>query len=192
LRELAELPSEAVEAIIEPGETLIRRWRVGFDACQGEALGQLGRTAAGVGGGRLAVSHKAGRTVVIVIAGWRGAVVVGMWAAPWPQLLLAIRPPIAASVLVATSGIVVWAVPVGSWVWAISLLDAFKQGRIEDDGIEPLPDRHAGAARGFLRGVARLPPDSIYVPRNARFHARIRMLDREGREPRRPCGTGTR
>ena len=71
-------------------------------------------------------------------------------------------------------------------------LDAFVQGGIEDNAIEPLAHRHAGAARGLARGVARLPPDPFYLPRNARFHTRIRVLDREEREPNSPGGAGAR
>src|SRR4051812_8750800 len=55
-------------------------------------------------------------------------------------------------------------------------------GRIGDDGIEPLADRHAGTTRGVASGLTCPRPDPFYMPRKARFHARIRMLDRKVRE----------
>src|SRR5262245_56611793 len=57
------------------------------------------------------------------------------------------------------------------------------QGGLEDHVIEPLADRHAGAASSFVRGMTRLAPYPLNVPWNARFHARNRILNREEREP---------
>ena len=68
-------------------------------------------------------------------------------------------------------------------VWRLrknSRVDAVVQRRIEDGVVEPLADRQAGSTGSFARGIARLPSDPCYLPRNARFHARIRMLDRRG------------
>ena len=51
-------------------------------------------------------------------------------------------------------------------------------GCVPDDGIEPFANGHSGPARGFARGLARLPPDASHLPSNARFHARIQMPHR--------------
>ena len=59
---------------------------------------------------------------------------------------------------------------------APSRVNPVVQCRIKDGVIEPFADRHAGPARGLARGFLRLPPDSFDLPRNARFHARIRTL----------------
>ena len=56
-------------------------------------------------------------------------------------------------------------------------------GAIADDRVEPFADRHAGTARGFLRGIARLRPYAFHLPRNARSHARIHGSTGEEREP---------
>jgi hypothetical protein len=50
-------------------------------------------------------------------------------------------------------------------------------GRISDDGIEPLAHRDAGTACSLARALARLRSDPLHVPRNTKFHARIRMFD---------------
>ena len=44
---------------------------------------------------------------------------------------------------------------------------------VADDRIEPLANRHAGAARGLAGALARLPPHALDLPRYARCHARI-------------------
>jgi hypothetical protein len=52
-----------------------------------------------------------------------------------------------------------------------------------NDGVQPLADRHPGTARGLLRGFPRLLPHAFHVPRNARFHARIRMFGIRANRP---------
>ncbi len=56
-------------------------------------------------------------------------------------------------------------------------------GAVADDRVEPLADRYAGAARGFLRRLARLLRQVLHVPGNARCHARIHGSTEEEREP---------
>ena len=51
----------------------------------------------------------------------------------------------------------------------------FFGGGIENDRIEPLADRHAGAARGLARAVTRIRMHSLEVPRSAGFHATTRI-----------------
>src|SRR5581483_10435882 len=51
-------------------------------------------------------------------------------------------------------------------------VDAFLLGLMNDDGVEPLAERHAGAARRGLRALPRFGPQSFQVQRNASFHAR--------------------
>jgi hypothetical protein len=46
-------------------------------------------------------------------------------------------------------------------------------GVMQDDGIEPIAERHAGAARRFARGVAGLRPDAFDAPLGTEFHARL-------------------
>src|SRR5690349_3177373 len=50
---------------------------------------------------------------------------------------------------------------------------AFFVGRIENDGVEPFADRHAGTARSFARRLPRIAPDALHSPRNAKFHAYV-------------------
>jgi hypothetical protein len=50
--------------------------------------------------------------------------------------------------------------------------------------VSTLADRHSGTARCLARGFAHLRPYALHMPRNARFHARIRLFDREVRGPR--------
>ena len=71
-------------------------------------------------------------------------------------------------------------------------LDALVHRGIKDDGIEPLPDRFAGAAGSLARGFARLRSHSLHLPRNTRFHARIHLFDRQELGPDGPGGTGAR
>ena len=111
LRELAELPGQAVEAILDLGEALVDRRTMVFDGARARSLGQLGRvmaisvaaldpgcwapargrrcvprlgrTAVGVVGGGLA----AGWMVVILIAGrMLTLVVIGISAAARPHV----------------------------------------------------------------------------------------------------------
>ncbi len=65
-------------------------------------------------------------------------------------------------------------------------LDAVLRGVIEDDGIEPIAERHTGAARGLARGFTRLGPDPFYTPRDAKFHARIRSWRSRAIDPVEP------
>ena len=44
-------------------------------------------------------------------------------------------------------------------------------GLFHDRLVEPLPDRNAGAARGFTCGVTDFRPDTFHVPRDALPHA---------------------
>jgi hypothetical protein len=72
-------------------------------------------------------------------------------------------------------------VVVGSGV--LGRLGLFVPGVIADDRVEPLADRHAGAARGIPRGLARRLRYALHFPRNARCHARIHGSTEEEREP---------
>jgi hypothetical protein len=49
-------------------------------------------------------------------------------------------------------------------------VDALFFGLLEDHGIEPFAQRHAGAARGFACGLAGLGPYPFHAPRHAEFH----------------------
>jgi len=51
--------------------------------------------------------------------------------------------------------------------------------RIQDDAVEPFADGHAGTACSFTRGFTRLGPHPAHLPRQTRFHARIRQVEGE-------------
>ncbi len=91
------------------------------------------------------------------------------------------RPPVAVVVV----GVAPARFPARALILLIPIVfrrcEAVIDRRIDNDGIEPLPDRHSGAARGFLRGLARLPADTFNLPRNARFHARVHNFGRKER-----------
>jgi len=55
-------------------------------------------------------------------------------------------------------------------------------GLLQDDGVEPVAQRHARPARRFFRGLARFRPDAFDTPRDAEFHAHPRSRWR-GKEP---------
>ena len=65
--------------------------------------------------------------------------------------------------------------------------DAFFIGGIEDDGVEPFAHRHAGAARGFPRRLARVGTDAFHSPRNAKFHAHAHVAEGRSGEPDGPA-----
>src|SRR5262249_19694546 len=54
-------------------------------------------------------------------------------------------------------------------------------GRDVDNGVQPLPDRHAGSASSILRGLARAWPDPGDPPRTAKIHAVPRFRGLTGR-----------
>ncbi len=61
------------------------------------------------------------------------------------------------------------------WRLGRALRLAARRG-VENDAIEPLADRHAGALRGREGALAGLRPDALNLPRNAGFHARNHVL----------------
>src|SRR6185312_193153 len=61
-------------------------------------------------------------------------------------------------------------------------IDAVLLRLLDDDGVEPLAERHAGAARGLHGRLAGFRTDAFDAPRHAEFHARIRLRG-GGKEP---------
>jgi hypothetical protein len=64
---------------------------------------------------------------------------------------------------------------------------AFFVRGIEDHGVQPFTDRHAGAARGLPRGLSRVRADAFHSPRNAKFHAHAHVAERRSGEPDGPA-----
>jgi hypothetical protein len=60
-----------------------------------------------------------------------------------------------------------------------SAFDLVGLRRIQDNAVEPFADRHAGAACSFTRCFTRLRPHPVHLPRQTRFHARIRHVKGE-------------
>ena len=64
----------------------------------------------------------------------------------------------------------------GKFVGIVAIVVVLVPGRaafflLEDDVIEPLAERHAGAARGLARTLPGLGADAFHAPRDAEFHS---------------------
>ena len=188
-RKVVELPRQAVEAMIELGDPVIDPrsgvlgHRSGVLRLAGWAIGvivgrrmvpvvahrrtvmDLGKALVGRGPAEFVAADG---PIGIIVAGGMATVVAHRGAGA--AVIFGISAPLRLRVVAA--------IRVSGWIVLRTLmrsgLGGFVGCRIDDDGIEPLLDRHSRAASGFARGLLRLPPH-LHLPGNARFHARIQV-----------------